>query len=459
LSVAGDRLCITIPETWLSEAKYPVIVDPTIGTTTVGSLEKWYDPENGDTDDEQNWRPLWFEISIAVNRFLVSQAISGACTAYVYINDGSDGDENRPVIYSDNGNKPLNRLTKEEGRIDSGVTSSKPRGWRTASFKTKDSIPSGSNIWFGVCSSYWETRFDYGQMIFNEEYDYQDPMVIPDVYPQENLGWYAAHPDIVQQYYNYKVSWYFTYTAAQNYTRTLTQGVTLADSRKSAGNYKRALAMNAKGVTLLGHSSNYYREHLSALTISDTISRFRGFFRSLAEQLQTSDFISYCRDFLRTVAITVGPGTHEERSLSARRDVADRAGTGDSTARQRGFIRTLVAAVTTGDYAGKVFSLLRTIQEQTATFGEAGHLGEYIRGLYTEAGSMAETRHEGKYYRAVQDTAGSMGVSLRHLFIFLRLATLSLVRDYLIPRFLRSREELVIKSAVVRELTLESRVQ
>ena len=30
LSVVGDMLCITIPEKWLGEAKYPVIVDPNI---------------------------------------------------------------------------------------------------------------------------------------------------------------------------------------------------------------------------------------------------------------------------------------------------------------------------------------------------------------------------------------------------------------------------------------------
>jgi hypothetical protein len=72
---------------------------------------------------------------------------------------------------------------------------------------------------------------------------------------------------------------------------------------------------------------------------------------------------------------------------------------------------------------------------------------------------MAETKQKGEYYRAVEDTTGSSGVSLRHLFIFLRLVTLSFVRDYLIHRFLRSREELVIKSAVVRELVLESRIQ
>ncbi|MDR2434243.1 MAG: hypothetical protein LBD47_06720 [Treponema sp.] len=456
LSVIGNELHITIPENWLSEAKYPVIVDPTVGTTTVGSYEKWYDPTNHDEDDELNWRPLWFEISIAVNKFLVSQTITGDCLAYVYINEGSSGDENRPVIYSDNGSKPLNRLTKEEGRLDSAVTSSKPKGWRTASFKVKNSIPSGTNIWFGVCSSYWEARFDYGQRIFVDEYDYQDPIVIPDVYPQEGLGWYDTHPEEVQQFYNYKVSWYFTYTAAQNYTRTLTQGVTLADNRKLTADYERPMAMNANNATLLGHSSDYYREDISGITVTGVLSRFRGFFRSLAEQVRTSDLINYCRDFLRAIALTVRPRTHEQRNLSAQRDITDQAGTGDSTARHRGFIRTLAAAVTAGDYAGKVQAWFRAIQEQAATFGEAGHLGDYVRGLYTEAGSMAETQHEGEYYRVVEDTAGSTAVSLRHLFIFIRLVTVGFVRDFLLRRFLKSNEELVVKSPVCRELILES---
>jgi hypothetical protein len=423
----------------------------------VGSLEKWYDPGNHDDDDEQNWKPLWFEISIAVNKFSVAQTINGECLAYVYVNDGFQYDENRPVIYSDNGNKSLNRLTKEEGRIDSAVTSSKPKGWRTASFKTKNSIPSGSNIWFGVCSSYWETRFDYGQRIFVDEYDYQDPIVIPDVYPQEGLGWYDTHPEEVAYYFNYKVSWYFTYTAAQNYTRTLTQGVKLTDTRKHTADYKRAMTMNANGVTLLGHGSNYFREHLTVLNISDTASRFRGFFRSVTEQLKTTELLTYCRDFLRTVAVTVKPETHEQRKFSARRDIADYAKAEDSTARERGFIRTLVAAVTTGDYAGKVITLLRGIREEVSALGKAGHLGDYLRGLYIEAGSMAETRHEGEYYRNLQDTAHNEAFPLRHLFIFIRLVTLSLVRDYLLSRFLRSRDAIVLTSPVTRDLELDSR--
>jgi hypothetical protein len=73
-----------------------------------------------------------------------------------------------------------------------------------------------------------------------------------------------------------------------------------------------------------------------------------------------------------------------------------------------------------------------------------------------EAGSIAETTHRGEYHRKQQDTAYSEAVSLRHLFVFIRLLTGAYIRDYIIGRFLKSKEEVVIKSPVCREIILES---
>jgi hypothetical protein len=223
--------------------------------------------------------------------------------------------------------------------------------------------------------------------------------------------------------------------------------------------YFRHRTMNAKGVTLLGRSSNYYRKHTGVLAVIGALNRFQDFFRSIVEQVKPTEALHYCRVFPRTIAVTLRPLSHEGRNLLARRDIADHAGTGDSTVPQRGLIRTLLDKVAPRDYAGKVFTLFLTIREQACAWGEAGHIGDYLRGLYTEAGNVAETNRKTEYYREVQDTAGSMGVSLRHLFIFIRLVTLSLVRDYLLSRFLRAREELVLKSPGMKELELNSRIQ
>jgi hypothetical protein len=384
LSVTGNKLCITIPETWLSEAEYPVVVDPTIGTTTVGSQTTGPDPDNSYYD-----RPM-LDSQMSLNRYTAAQSGGGACSAYVYCYYDDTDTFVTPCLYSDSNSKPHLRKSKNEHDINievydytyNGVRYSKPAGWRNNTFEIEGSISAGQPVWFGVGPCWFTTRFDYGGVCYKlwpdwesypEDYDSSLPPVI------EISSW--------DTYCTIKWSWYFNYTASQSYTRTLTQGVKLTDTRKHTAAYKRAMTMNAKGVTLLGRSSNYFREHLTVLNISDTASRFRGFFRSLTEQLQTGDFISYCREFLRTVAVTVKPETRGQRTLSAQRGIVEEAGTEDSTARERGFIRTLAAAVTTGDYAGKVITLLRGIREEVSALGEAGHLGDYLRGLYTEAGA------------------------------------------------------------------------
>jgi hypothetical protein len=441
LSVIANELHITIPDAWLSEAKYPVLVDPTIGTTTVGSQTQWNNVDN------EAYEQLVLDLALGVNRFRLSEVFTGSATAYVYAYEREYDGRCKPVLYSDNGNTPLTRKSKAEGVFDVVVTAGKPAGWRGTAFQAKEPMSAGTYIWFGLFCDWFAPRFDYGAKCYWDFWDHIGND-IPETYPLYHQT----------NYYDFKLSMYFTYTSAQNYTRTLTQGVTLADSRKLAGAYQRAALMNAQGTTVLAHSAHYYREHINSVSVCGVLKRFRGFCRSITEQIQTTELLWCCRNFLRTIAITLRPGTTETRNISTRRNMVDHAGIQDSSARQRGIIRTLVAAVSTADYAGKVFTWFRSIGEEVSACGEAGHVGDYLRGLFAEAGTIAETTHKAEYRRKQQDTAYSEAVSLRHLFIFIRLTTLSLVRDYIIGRFLKSREEIVIKSPLCREIILESRL-
>jgi hypothetical protein len=346
LAVAGSELRITIPEKFLSEAVYPVIVDPTIGTATVGSQNLW---DYEDVGEEP--RTLSFEMSIPVNRFLISEPINGQCTAYVYTNEDDREAGGRPVFYSDNGDKPQARKSKQEGLLDLRVVSGKPKGWRNTIFSSNGSIASGSYIWFGVFSEYyWLPRFDYGAKCYrNDWWDYDmEDAIIPELYPHHYLV----------NYCNLKLSMYFTYTSSQNHIRTLTQGVSLVDSRKLTGAYKRTAMAWAQGTAAL--------------------SRFAMLPRSLPE--------------------------------------------------------TATASVTTG------------------------HWRAYVRGLYHEAGSIAETVYSGAYFRIQTEIVRSYGAVFRGLLIFVKILTLSLVRDFLLRRFLKSNEELVLKSGICQEITLDSRV-
>ncbi|GHT52219.1 hypothetical protein FACS1894106_0470 [Spirochaetia bacterium] len=255
LSVIGDRLLITIPEGWLADAAYPVIVDPVVGTSTIGGQTTWYDPDN-----ESNG-PVFAEEGIIVNRFLVPEVFNGSATAYVYAWYDDYYGRCQPVLYSDSSNAPLTRKSAFEGNFDIAVSSSKAASWRVTTFKTKESIAGGTYLWYGLFSDLFAVRFDYGQKCYWDYWIFVGDE-IPNTYPVRDKNWY----------FDFKVSMYFSYTAPQNYTRTLTQGVKLTDARKLTAAYKKTLIMNGGNTMAVGHELSYYRKqedmaHIEAIPL------------------------------------------------------------------------------------------------------------------------------------------------------------------------------------------------
>ena len=75
---------------------------------------------------------------------------------------------------------------------------------------------------------------------------------------------------------------------------------------------------------------------------------------------------------------------------------------------------------------------------------------------------IAENESEVKggfaYFSKIADTVHAAGSVFRGLTIFVRIITTSFVRDYLLRRFLVAREELVLKSCITRDITLDSKI-
>jgi hypothetical protein len=215
-----------------------------------------------------------------------------------------------------------------------------------------------------------------------------------------------------------KASMYLEYaTPPAHYTCTLTQRVRLTDTRKPTGTYKRSAMQTVRGTS------------------------------------GTKGYAGFYRDIVQTVRTTV---YELKAGAGFNRGIGDTTGSGSVTGGIVRFFRTLFDHAGNGDSTGSFITRMRVIEDTESIGDVTGHRLDYLRGLFIEAGNMAETRHEGNYHRTVEDTAHNEGVSLRHLFVFIRLITLSLVRDYITGRFLKSKEELVIKSPVCREITLES---
>jgi hypothetical protein len=154
--------------------------------------------------------------------------------------------------------------------------------------------------------------------------------------------------------------------------------------------------------------------------------------------------------------ITAVMGITENRNIS--RKCSENVKAETLAKRFQGFYRKAQEGVKGIDNYSFPVLFMRSLPETAAATDIAGHWGAYIRGLRVEAASMAETRHSGEYYRKKIETVGAEGAVLRHLGIFIRLVTVSLVRDFLIGRFLKAREEIVLKSPVTREIVLESKI-
>ena len=421
LSVIGNRLFITIPESWLTEAKYPVVVDPTIGTTTVGSQYEWI-PE----DDEL--RTLAFEGELPVNRFLVPETIDGICTAYFYVNEDDGEAGGRGVIYSDNANKPQYRRSKNETFINMRVNGSNPKGWRSGTFASNTSISSGSYIWFGCFTDFfWLPRFDYGTKLYSAWwYDVGDS--IPEIHPLH----------LIDYYFDFKLSMYFTYTSAQNYVRTLTQGVTLNDSRKLMADYKREMVQTVNGSGLTKAAMSLFRQCVMNAANSMNLSRILELLRSSDEQISITDKPGNSRNI---------PRTCEEMALVS-----------DDARRSQGFIRGLIDGLKVTDSSFYPVLFVRSITDTQNIVDTYQQWSAYIRGLYDEAGNIAETEHQAEYYRTETETVKAYGSVFRGLIIFIRLLTTSLVRDFILRRFLVAKEELVLKSCITRDIILDSKI-
>ena len=336
LSIVGNELRITIPANWLGGAKYPVVIDPAIGTTTVGSQ----------FTDQEAFGPVMvvrFNKQIPVNRYLLDEAITGSLTGHAYtFLDYSDG-AGRPVLYGENASKPYNRLSSNEGLINFRVNDpSLPEGWRSGSFNVSSSIAAGTYVWFGISTDVtWVPRFDWSATCYAPNWTSTST---PATYPTATKN------------YMYMISMYLSYVG--NYVRKLTQGVTLTESPKERVYFRRTTTQTAL-VTAI-----------PALLHTICLKCF--------ETVICSISTSYFYSFLRTVKNQINVSINKRRSVL--------------------FIRK---------------------QAETVT------LQSYI---------------------------------LRKLVITVRAVTQLIIRDYILSRILKAKSELVIKSCVTREITLESKI-
>ncbi len=271
LEFDGESLFVIINEDWLKRARYPVTVDPVIGTSTVGASHL-----NTEDPSPAEWYDYFYEITMPVNPYVTPGSVSGSCTAYYYSYHDDSEARGYPVIYSNSGGLPVNRLSTNESYADLRNPSSSGE-WLGAGFDINGSIPGGSTIWFGYMSRFY--MFPY----FDEGGTLKEMDVSGNSTPPNTFVSFGGSNQLT-------LSMYFEYTAVENYIRNSATTAGVSDGRSRILSIKRKLQEPVLAVhDLLKVRKEIFRKLLVNSGIADFSKRTQSLIRKHIENLTVSD--------------------------------------------------------------------------------------------------------------------------------------------------------------------------
>ncbi len=231
---------------------------------------------------------------------------------------------------------------------------------------------------------------------------------------------------------------YFSYTSAQNYVRTLTQGVKLTDTRKRTSSFKRSLKQSIRVNSNIKRIETFIRTCVMTARTTMITKRVPAFYRKAVEQVQIHSGINTMRYLFRKCS----------EMIMVRFGIQ----------RIQGFMRSIFEHVKNTDRQQFSVLIIRSVNDNAVFYETTKQTAEYIKTLETRADMTDEIPHIADYHRRNNDAVQADGLVLRSLALFVKIVTGAFIRDYIIRRFLKAREELILKSCISREITLESKI-
>jgi hypothetical protein len=398
-------MVITIPEYWLGEARYPVIVDPVFGCSTVGAQYFFYYVESesyedfmndargegySDTEienilDDNYIMPTAYN-GIQFNRYKTNVPVQGLYKAHFYVAEAGYGNYCilAPVIFNEARDIPNIRVSGEEyGYRRTGNTD--PLGWNNVSIKLPDIIEADSNIWLGIITSGIGIKFDYGGDYF----------------------------DIIDSF------------NAVNAQTNIDNGLDLGNLLTGCGRYIPEYLEKGPGGDL--RYSVYYEEtNVHPKRPGSYDFKFSYYIQSVSAA------------FVRTLTAGVNLTDSGKRAYTAVRKNEETAGAAGTVSLSR-----------------RITAFLQAVSGLTDI---AGHKGQWERNIRDGAYPAADTHKSVEYARVLRDAGNVLEDVKRMLTVCIKLFSGASIRDYIIGRFLKSREEIPIKSKVSREIYIDSKI-
>jgi len=265
MRIHGKVMSITIPESWLADAQYPVVVDPIIGSYSVGSQTEieWYDP------GEDNFEPFSLTEKMGLCSYVTGTVpVEGYCKASLYVHGSRTYTVKfRPVLYGNGASIPSKRLSKQEAWNDE-LYNNTPR-WVHSSLFCVPAIQPHTPFWFGFdCQREPLLNFDYG-----------GEMYVAPTFDDEPL------PEVISWFFEdyswpIRISSYLTYGLPQVYTRSLVCSGKFATSGIIRQGFLRRLLQPVLGMThTIGTTGVFFRLCQTLCSVNEAFFRGMGFIR------------------------------------------------------------------------------------------------------------------------------------------------------------------------------------
>ena len=168
--------------------------------------------------------------------------------------------------------------------------------------------------------------------------------------------------------------------------------------------------------------------------------------------------ISRKPEFFRSVIENINTGSELKNKREIKRNIVETKNITETIARYRGFTSIIIDNLFSTDDMKSNVLIIRTIKNTQIVSDVFTKINEYFCKLYEEAGIIEQIKKNGKFYRTESDTANADGSVFRKISIFIKLVSTCFIRDFLLKRYLIAREEIVLKSKVTLELTVESKI-
>ena len=419
LSAGNGSLKIAVPEKWLGEASYPVVVDPVIGTSVVGSQTHW-------RNDDWEYARLFLEASMSANMFVMTHPfISGEAVARVYAYHNEHDDPCKPFAYSDYGDIPGVKISSNSDDFDIEVRGGKREGWRSAKFNIDTDIELGENIWFGIYSNYFAPMFDYGDRCYVEHLDNWG-VELPYHYPI----WSARHSR------NFKLSMFFEFSYPQNFVRVLTQGVSLGDTCKYKTNFNRRISDIAEAMAARANRSEFFRKNTDVVNNNSAINGLHTLIRRIAAFIIPRTKTGERRNIVSLCIDKAGARSGIIRMLDAVCRIKDYLNGFDAVSDTVLFIRKIMSNSEAGD--------------KTAGFG-----GFNLRLSDTSSNTSGIERKAGFVCRYAE-TVKAESKLVRKLLLLIKIIANFICNDNIFSKIMKTPREVVIKSRITRELIISN---